>query len=397
MTRSSRSLLCSCIGVFVGMLLVVLSLFPYSVVFQAQAAAVGAKFALQPVTYDPSEPETRSYFIFTTKFGTRIQSRVRIVNSGTQTGTALLYGVDATTGQTSGAVYLTNSASRQDVGSWLTLNERRVTLQPGQSQIVTFWVTIPKSTRSGQHVGGIVAENTSVTTPVHSNLQVDLEHLTIIAVQVNLPPPFVKRIVATGITAGGANLYQRLFLSLRNTGTMMLKPTGTLRVTDKQGHVRTWTLQLDTFLPQTGISYPVPVTGNALGVGSYQATLDLAYADQTLHYQTSFNVTATNLAQVFKSSPTIAPSTTNNPVSTNWQLWQVLLGVLLLILLILVLLWFLLGRRRKKEDDEQEKITFLHVHKSDSKSKTKLEGVSDDRIVSDEGEAQKVSSTRKLA
>src|SRR5215831_4798681 len=66
----------------------------------AHADGGQANFALQPVLYDPSNPLTESYFIFDSKPGIVITSRVRVTNSGTATGSALLYPVDATTGQT---------------------------------------------------------------------------------------------------------------------------------------------------------------------------------------------------------------------------------------------------------------------------------------------------------
>jgi hypothetical protein len=295
----------------------------------AHADSGQANFALQPVLFDPSNPLTESYFIFDSKPGTVITSRVRVTNSGTARGSAILYPVDATTGQTSGAVYLNQNDPRKDVGAWTTLGVQQVTLDPGQSQIVSFKVIIPGIVRSGQHLGGIVAENLSQSSSSQSNsaIQIKVKNLTIVAIQVNLPGAPVEQLAGTGVQAGGQNGYQRLLLGLSNTGTVMLKPSGTLQVTDTQGQVvKNVSLKLDTFLPQTTINYPVAISGKALSAGDYQATLTLTYGNgQVLHYSTKFTVTQQQLTQVFgnTSSQTQAPPGFGG--TGGMQLWQIVI------------------------------------------------------------------------
>ncbi len=294
----------------------------------AHAAGGGPSFALQPVLYDPSNPVTKSYFVFDTRPGTILHNRVRVTNNGTMAGTVSLYPVDATTGQTSGAVYLSNNDARQDVGAWLTLGTQHLTLAPGQSQIVPFQAVIPKTVRSGQHVGGIVAEIPTLKSPAKKGaLQIYVRNLTIVAVQVNLPGIPIEQLVATGIQPGDANNYQTLLLGLSNTGTMMLKAHGSLQVFDNQEHLlQSQQLNLDTFLPQTAINYPVYIKNQALGVGDYRATLTLTYGHgHILHNTTAFAFTQHQLSQVFKSS-----STLQLPFGTL-PLWQMVVGGLLLV------------------------------------------------------------------
>jgi Protein of unknown function C-terminal (DUF3324)/Bacterial protein of unknown function (DUF916) len=294
----------------------------------AHADGGQANFGLEPVLYDPSNPLTESYFIFDSKPGIVLKSNVRVTNTGTARGSASLYPVDATTGQTSGAVYLNQSDPRKDVGAWMTLGTSQVTLNPGQSQVVSFQVVIPGTVRPGQHLGGIVAENLTQSSSSQKNsaIQIKVKNLTIIAVQVNLPGTPVEQLTGTGVQAGGQNGYQQLLLGLSNTGTVMLKPSGTLQVANTQGQVvKNVSLKLDTFLPQTAINYPIAITGQALGAGDYQATLTLTYGHgQTLHYSSRFTVTQQQIAQTFGStaSKTQAPSGFG---SNGMPLWQLLL------------------------------------------------------------------------
>lgn len=288
-------------------------------------------FSLQPVRYDPSEPLTKSYFIFDGKAGMVEKSSVRVTNSGTAKGSVGLYPVDATTGQTSGAVYLNQNDPRKDVGSWITLGTQQLTLDAGQSQIVSFQVTIPASVRPGQHLGGIVAENLTQSNSSESNsaIQIKVKNLTIIAVQVNLPGTTIEQLVGTGVQAGGQNGYQQLLIGLSNAGTDMLKPSGTLQIADTQGKmIKNFSLTLDTFLPQTAINYPVTVTGQGLAPGNYQAILNLTYGhNQALHYTTKFAITQQQVTQVFgnNASKTQAPLGFGDNGFAGMPLWQLLL------------------------------------------------------------------------
>lgn len=108
-----------------------------------------------------------------------------------------------------------------------------------------------------------------------------------------MPGATSANLKATGIQAGGQNGYQQLLVGLSNTGTVMLKPYGSLRITDTQGNgVENSSLKLDTFLPQTSINYPVTITGPALSAGTYSAILTLTYGSgQTLSYKKTCSIT----------------------------------------------------------------------------------------------------------
>ena len=118
----------------------------------ADAAGGQASFAVKPVLFDPALPATKSYFILRAKPGDVISDKVTVVNTGKSSGTAYLYAVDATTGQTSGAVYLSRQSPRHDVGRWTRLARAQVTLAPGASTIVPFTIRVPAGARPGDHL-----------------------------------------------------------------------------------------------------------------------------------------------------------------------------------------------------------------------------------------------------
>jgi hypothetical protein len=295
-------------------------------------AAEGAAFTLKPVNVDAAQPLSQAYFIFDAQPGATVQNQVRVGNTGAAAGTVKLYAVDATTGQNSGTSFQSNQDPRQDTGSWTTLDEAALTLQPGETRDVPFSVTIPSNARPGQHVGGIVAENTALTKPTSPGaLQVSVQNLSIVAVQVNLPGTVVEQVDATAIAATGSAGSQALVLNLKNSGTTLIKPVGTLVVTDAKGaQLQNLPLKLDTFLPETAIAYPVLVETTALGVGTYQATLDLTYGSAGhTHVTLPFTISAAEAAKVFATqAPLAAPASTTaqaKPAAAtqtrSWLLW----------------------------------------------------------------------------
>jgi hypothetical protein len=282
------------------------------------AFADGASFGLRPVTETTGVPASSSYFVLNGQPGQTITQQVRVFNAGTATGTAALYPVDATTGQTSGTVFLSGTAPKRGVGSWISLSARKLTLAAGASRIVSFVVHVPRTARPGQWVGGITAENLALQkstgqTGNSSALRINIRSLTINAVQVNVRGAMTSRMQIGDVKAGGVNSYQQLLIGLRNTGTVMLKPKLSVSVYSRNGRrLHTNSAQLDTFLPGTAIAYPVLVRGKALGPGTYQARITVTYGQgRVVRAVRQFTVTSAQIAQAFPSlKPTKPPAPT---------------------------------------------------------------------------------------
>ena len=314
---------------FHSMLLSMFLLMSSFYILTAHADGGSASFSMQPLHTDPTNPVTKSYFVLSSKAGTTQQNGIRITNTGSATGTVTLYAVDATTGQNSGLVYNPQNAPRNDVGAWIQLEQQQLTLTPGQSQIVPFQVNTPRDAWSGQHIGGIVASSiVQASTQQHNTFHVNVQNLSIVAVQVTVAGPQTEQLAATDVRAGGANGYQNLLVGLSNTGTTLLKPYGTLQVTDSQGHVRqTIAVKLDTFLPRTTINYPIYMQKTPLTAGTYTVKVQLNYGHQhTLSTTKTLTITSQQIAQVFKAQ---GPLQLGSGIFSSWQ------GILLIVVLIL--------------------------------------------------------------
>lgn len=274
------------------------------------AATSGPSFALQQV----SSPSAKGYFIFRSKPGKVVHGQVAVTNKGTKSGAVDLFAVDATTGQTSGAVYRSRQESRIDVGRWLELDRARLTLSPGETVTVPFSAAVPEDALAGQHLGGIVAQNDTLgkgPTAKRRNgrFKINVQSLTVMAVQVNLPGPRAERMTVTGIDDGGSQGgHQTVNVGLANEGNVLVEPRLDVQVADANGHpLQHDRLQLDTFVPRTEIQYPVAVRGRALPPGNYYATVILTYGNhETVRYQQEFEVSSDQVTQVFGAGSPLA-------------------------------------------------------------------------------------------
>ncbi len=307
----------------------------------ASAASGQAVFSLNPEHYDPALPVTQSYFVVQARPGTSVTNAIRVVNTGTAPGTALLYPVDATTGQTSGAVYLDRTKPRPGVGSWVTLGASSITLGPGKSTVVPITVDVPATVRPGDHLGGIVAENAAVTQGSGTGaLQIRVRHLTIVAVEVQVPGPAVVQVGVTGVHASGQHGYQYVYLHLANPGALSTKPTGHVIVTAADGkQIVSRDFKLDTFLPGTAIDYPVLLPGQALTPGRYRADVEVRYAPAAIGYRRAggsaqttrgtfaFVVSSKQYTAVFQGAPPAKVASPNASHADDARLMILLAGL----------------------------------------------------------------------
>jgi hypothetical protein len=289
----SRHVLCVLLGVLAATVAVAVG--------AGRAQAAGPTVALTPV----GSAAAKGYFVYTARAGSRVRGQVDVVNTSSARGTVLLYTVDATTGQTTGAVYRSRGQRRRDVGAWTKLPVARVVLGSHGRSRVSFTVRVPRGARGGQHLGAIVAQP---LTPARrygakksaSSFHINVQALTVMAVQVNVPVRPVRRMVVGGCRAGGPHDYQTLFIGLGNTGNQFVKGTASVTVANGGGRaVKHRTFALDTFLPGTSISYPVMLTGAPLRAGHYRAAVSLSYNGHRLTRQVGCTISAHSIVQVF--------------------------------------------------------------------------------------------------
>jgi hypothetical protein len=306
----------------------------------------------------------RAYFIYQSYPTALIQDSITVKNVGKARGTVNLFPVDAFTGQSSGAVFTDPHSPQHDIGAWIKLSTQQIALNPGQSRDIPFHLNIPAHVRPGQHGGGIIAEvpmqlqtQTATTNSNSRQAAFQFQPENILGVLVNLPGATLEKLNATGISYDTESTYQKVLITLKNAGTQLLHPYGHLQVLNTTGQIlKDEPLQLDTFLPQTAINYPVYMHHNALSPGTYTAKVHLNYEhNHTVNYVANFVIPIppiqknTRIPRVISDLVTLQPDLfhTLTPV-------QYLVGIVILLAVLWSMfsggkqLYLLLAKRKLK-------------------------------------------------
>ena len=305
----------------------------------AATAPTGPIFGLRAV----GNPKL-GYFVYSVSAGTTLHGAVTVTNTGDQTGTVKLYSADATTGATTGTVYLTDSAPK-GVGTWISVGSSSLTLAPGAHKVVPFTVHIPGASKAGQYVGGLVAETERKATGPKSqqktNVQITVRNLSIVAVEVDVPGAQIAKFAIGGAAAGGSKGRQQVFIHVSNEGNVLRKPAGSVTIRTANGtSIQKIPIHMDTFLPHTAIDYPVQLT-KALTPGHYVASVELTYpgTGTTGTVMSSaapaFSVSSQSVQQVFNAGkPTqVGPGgvvAASKSSSSLWEYVAIGLGALVL-------------------------------------------------------------------
>lgn len=318
----------------------------------AHATTGTAHFDIKPSFFPGYEITPRSAFHYDSRPGAQIRDSIHVSNDGTARGTVTLYPVNAITAQVSGEGFPPHTGPRHDMGVWVTMSKQQVTLNPGQSQDISFTLRIPRHIRPGQHAGGLVAEEpvqlqSSLKGPYRTLVR--LHTREVIGILVNLPGKLVENLAATGITYSKTKTYQNVQVGLKNTGTQILYPSGSLQILNATGQpLQNIPMKLDAILPQDAINYSVYMHRHALVPGTYQAILTLQYGHHhTLKYKTSFAIPFPPLAKSVLVPKEISDLVTpDENVFQTLTPWHYVIGIAFLFLLVSAL--FFWGRSAYK-------------------------------------------------
>lgn len=123
-------------------------------------------WALSPAgtSPDPSQPNNRSELSYELDPGAVVEDAVTLFNYGTVQLNFEVYATDAFNNETGQFDLLPGNQPPDDVGSWITLPSRVITLEAGKQATLPITVTIPDDAKPGDHAGAIVAASQALGT-----------------------------------------------------------------------------------------------------------------------------------------------------------------------------------------------------------------------------------------
>jgi hypothetical protein len=156
-------------------------------------SAGGADVGIQPAY--PIEGNTRSasIFIMTLKPEETGKNGVRLVNNGEEPHTVQIYPVDGTASADGSFSCRQAAEPRKEVGTWVKLSQEKLTIQPGEQEVVDFTVTVPKGTSPGEH-NGCIAVQDQANLPATTGDGVLLGFRSAIRLSVRVPGKIVKQL-----------------------------------------------------------------------------------------------------------------------------------------------------------------------------------------------------------
>lgn len=125
----------------------------------AQAGSIG----IAPANPKVGNLRSRSIFIHTLKGGETVEDGVRVFNYTKEPRTVKIDAVDSVAAVDGSFSCKQNSEKKTDVGQWIQLSQNEVVVQPGESEAVSFTITVPKDAGPGEHGACITAQDTKNT------------------------------------------------------------------------------------------------------------------------------------------------------------------------------------------------------------------------------------------
>ncbi|PZG01771.1 WxL protein peptidoglycan domain-containing protein [Micromonospora deserti] len=184
----------------------------------------------------PTGPNGRSAFVYKLNPGAAITDHVGIVNHSTRPITVSVYASDAFTTAQGGYDLLPAGRQPVDVGSWVRLPSRTVTVPSTSRLDVPFTLTVPDNATPGDHAGGIVASLAGTTTDAQGN-QVSVDHRVGSRIHLRVTGELAPALAVEDLVIRHAGAINPLAggtvtatFTVRNTGNVRLTAGPSLRV-----------------------------------------------------------------------------------------------------------------------------------------------------------------------
>ena len=185
------------------------------------------------------------------------------------TATALtfhLYAADAIN-TPGGALSLRRRTDVQrDIGNWIKLPYSMLTVPPRSGIVMPYTITPPLHALPGDHVGGIVAEDTQGTTSQSGSIPVTVIQAVGVRIFGTVGGPLHPKVAITGLSLivdrsvasqFGGSVDAKVRFQVRNLGNTVLSPQTRLVLTTPIGTADSRRFTADQLLPGSTLSYSI--------------------------------------------------------------------------------------------------------------------------------------------
>jgi len=184
-----------------------------------ESGGIGGK----PAYPRPDNPKTESIFVHTLGPGINQEEGVIVINNTPGQKTLSVYATDSTPSSGGGFACKQFSEPKTGVGSWISLRQATVILEPNTNVIIPFTITIPQFVDVGEHNGCIVIQE--VKPNIETQKGMSLAFRSAIRVAITIPGEIIRNLKITGFTSAKNKKGVIVFTpKLKNLGNTSLSP-----------------------------------------------------------------------------------------------------------------------------------------------------------------------------
>jgi hypothetical protein len=242
----------------------------------AWAASLGG-LGIRPANPDPQSPLTESWFIYNLLPGETKNDAFIVSNTSDKVLSAKLYPVDGTTTSDGSFALLGETEEKKDLGSWVTLSQNQITVNPGEEKIIPFTITIPETASVGDHLGGIILENLEVSKGKGVNV------VTRVGVRIyqTIPGELSRKLALENLSWKLVKGKPTFYFDFRNEGNVHLIPSGKLIIKDGVLGITLASFDVNLGMVLPGKPTKVPLTWQkSWPLGLFKAKAEIAYGDK---------------------------------------------------------------------------------------------------------------------
>lgn len=196
-------------------------LFFFTLVTNSAIAMEYGGLGARPANPQDGNSRTESIFVYTLGPDAIKDDGIVVMNNTAEKKTILVYAVDSTPSTDGGFAGKQLSESKNDVGSWITLEKSEVTIEPGKNELVPFKIRVPSNAAAGEHNGYIFTQEKLEKADGKSG--VSLTFRTGLRVAITIPGEIVRNLQVTsfGVVPKDDGSFS-LQLKVRNPGNVSI-------------------------------------------------------------------------------------------------------------------------------------------------------------------------------
>ncbi len=176
----------------------------------------------QPANPSPDNPRTKSIFVYTLKPGETKSDGLNVFNNTPKAKIIALDAVDSVVSSDGAFACAQSSDAKKDVGSWLSLDTKQITLDPNTKAEVPFTISIPPNASVGEHDGCVTVQDVSPSATTQKSNGVILGFRSALRVVITIPGKIVKKLsfVSLGVVKSPNNQSYIAQPAVRNDGNV---------------------------------------------------------------------------------------------------------------------------------------------------------------------------------